>query len=199
MGDFGGSAGDFDGFVRKYDGSRVEEWTVHIGSNAYDNALSGAVDGNGSIYVTGYTQGTLEGSNAGSDDAYLRKLAPDGSVEWTNQFGSNQQDRAEAVAISPDGHIYVAGSTTGDLDGANAGGEDGFLTKFQDNGTQVWTVQFGDGTNQSLRGVNVASDGTIYVTGWDDGNGLLRKFDKGQLFESTNSFDNHSKHFGPWI
>ena len=117
MGDFGGSAGDFDGFVRKYDGSRVEEWTVHIGSNVYDNALSGAVDGNGSIYVAGYTQGILEGTNAGSDDAYLRKLAPDGSVEWTNQFGSTKQDRAEAVAIAPDGHIYVAGSATGNLGG----------------------------------------------------------------------------------
>ena len=51
------------------------------------------------------------------------------------------------------------------------------MTKFQTDGTQLWTVQFGDSTNQNLRGVNVASDGTIYVTGWDDGNGLLQIFD----------------------
>src|SRR5206468_278053 len=67
------SAGDADAYVRKYDASGTELWTRQFGTADDDLANGIAVDGSG-VYVTGYTTGALPGqTNAGLDDAYVRK------------------------------------------------------------------------------------------------------------------------------
>ena len=46
--------------------------------------------------------------------------------------------------MGPDGNVYVAGYTTGALDGnVNAGSNDIFVMKFDASGTHQWTVQRG--------------------------------------------------------
>ena len=68
-------AGGGDLFVVKYDSSGDKQWTKQTGSSSYDRAESIATDNNGNLYLTGYTEGNLDGNgNAGGEDIFLMKL-----------------------------------------------------------------------------------------------------------------------------
>jgi hypothetical protein len=69
------SSGDYDAFVRKYDGSGNELWTRQFGSSYVDRARGVAVDGSGNAYVAGGTNDALPGqSSSGGLDAFLVKF-----------------------------------------------------------------------------------------------------------------------------
>ena len=75
-----------------------------------------AVDDSGNGYVVGRVSGALPGQTAlGQDDAYLRKYDSSGNEAWTYQFGSEDNDRALAVAIDETRNLYVVGGTYGNL------------------------------------------------------------------------------------
>ena len=90
---------------------------------------------------------------------------------WTIQFGSNLADYANGMAIDANGNLYVAGYTSGNLDGANnIGAHDSFLTKFNTNGTKLWTKQFGSSGDDYAFSVALDALGNSYVVGWTFGN-----------------------------
>ena len=69
------SAGDDDIFIVKYSGAGVKQWTKLLGSSALDYGKGITVDTNDKIYLTGYTEGDLDGNgNAGSEDIFIMKL-----------------------------------------------------------------------------------------------------------------------------
>ena len=56
------------------------------------------------------------------------------TFEWTKLLGTNQNDSASALTAGDDGSIYIAGYTTGDLDGqTHNGSSDAFISKFNPN------------------------------------------------------------------
>lgn len=61
--------GDFDAFLAKYDSSGRLLWSQQIGTPDGDFSRSVAVDGSGNVFITGSTEGSLEGINAGELDA----------------------------------------------------------------------------------------------------------------------------------
>lgn len=64
-------------------------------------------------------------------------------IEWVRQFGLTTQDWLRAVAVGASG-VYVAGWTEGTLPGqVSAGGRDAFVCKYDTNGKEDWTRQFG--------------------------------------------------------
>ena len=82
----GPSAADL--VVNKFDATGNVTWTRRIeatradGSDADLGAGSIAEDGQGILYITGFTDGELAGSaNAGASDAFVIRLGPDGSVQ----------------------------------------------------------------------------------------------------------------------
>ena len=50
---------------------------------------------------------------------------------------------AYGVATDSSGNVYVAGYTSGGLDGTNAGSNDLFVVKYNSSGTKQWTKQLG--------------------------------------------------------
>ncbi len=70
----GTDEGGYDVFLTKFDSDGNEVWGTQFGSSDYDYANGVAVDGSGNAYVTGYTRGTLEGTNEGGRDAFLAKF-----------------------------------------------------------------------------------------------------------------------------
>ena len=63
---------------------------------------------------------------------------------WTRQFGTSGYDFARAVAVDPEGNVYVAGRTEGALPGQVSSGDfDAFVRKYDRDGDEVWTRQFG--------------------------------------------------------
>jgi hypothetical protein len=70
-------AGANDAFVRKYDGTGVEQWTRLMGSSGDDYATTVSVETSGSLVLAGFTNGTLPGQiSAGGDDAFVARIVP---------------------------------------------------------------------------------------------------------------------------
>ena len=105
-------------------------WTRQFGTNSNELAEGVATDPAGNIIITGSTHGSLEGTNAGSYDAFVRKYGPNGDTLWTRQLGTTADGQALDVATDASGNIIITGYTEGSLEGTNAGASDAFVRKF---------------------------------------------------------------------
>jgi hypothetical protein len=100
---------------------------------------------------------------------------------WSRAWGGNGSCDSQAVAIGPDGSLYVTGAFSGAVDFDPTDGEDIrtaqvgtgiFLTRFATDGTRVWTLTWTttDGYTYSGWGnrgsaIAVDSDGSIFLGG----------------------------------
>jgi uncharacterized delta-60 repeat protein len=164
-------SGNSDIFLVKYNSSGEKQWTQQLGTSSGDIGNGVTVDSSNNIYVTGYTEGGLDGNtNSGRDDIFLVKYNSSGTKQWTKQLGTSSRDWGNGVTVDSSNNIYVTGYTNGGLDGnTNSGGEDIFLVKYNSNGTKQWTKQLGTSTNDLGYGVTVDSSDNLYVTGWTQG------------------------------
>jgi hypothetical protein len=153
-----------DAFITSYDAKGQELWKRQFGTSP-DTYAKGVALYQGSVYVTGYTNGTFPGqSNSGLIDAFLTKFDASGSILWTKQFGSDSNDYAYGVSTNSGG-IYISGITYGTLaNQKSAGGADIFLCKYDFNGNMVWTRQFGSELNDYCYSLFADEQG-VYVAG----------------------------------
>ena len=68
------NSGSFDAWVAKYDSNGNQAWIKQFGTPQIDQAYGITADNAGSLYITGLTDGSLGGINAGSFDAWVAKL-----------------------------------------------------------------------------------------------------------------------------
>ena len=168
----GTNAGGWDGFLRMYDSNGNELWTEQFGTSEFDKINTSSIDtSNGNILVAGGSLGSLDGTNAGSSDAFMRMYDSNGNVLWTEQFGTSENDYIQSSSIDGStGNIVVVGKTGGDLDGVNAGSWDSFLRMYDSNGNELWTKQFGTSENDQLLTSSIdTSNGNIIVAGRTEG------------------------------
>ena len=169
------SGGGSDAFLTKYSADGTKAWTKLLGTSSTDqaNALTTGLDG--SIYVSGYTSGALDGqTNSGSYDAFLTKYSADGTKAWTKLLGTSSTDQAKALTTGLDGSIFVSGDTFGALDGqTKSGSHDVFLTKYSADGTKAWTKLLGTSGSDQAYALTTGLDGSIYVSGYTDTEGAL--------------------------
>ena len=118
----------------------VASWsgTKQLGTTVQDNATSITSDSSGNVYVTGYTQGSLDGNtSAGGGDLFVLKYNSSGTKQWTKQLGTSASDSGKSITSDSSGNLYVTGSTRGGLDGnTNAGSYDIFIVKYDTNGNK---------------------------------------------------------------
>ena len=170
LGDLEGkNAGSYDLFIIKFDPSGKKLWTQQVGTNKTEHAYGIATDSKGNIYTTGFTNGNLEGTNAGLSDLFVLKYAPDGKLLWTRQFGTEQFEYARGIATDADDNVFIAGYTNGGLDGANSGNEDLFVIKYNAEGERLWTTQLGTATSDVAYGVATDVNGDAYIAGYTEG------------------------------
>jgi hypothetical protein len=131
------NAGGSDIFVIKYNSSGTKQWTRLLGTSGYGNRITDiaygvATDSSDNVYVTGYTEGGLDGnSSAGSRDLFVVKYNSSGTKQWTKQLGTSYDDEARGIATDSSGNIYVTGYTNGGLDGSTStGGRSLFVVKY---------------------------------------------------------------------
>ena len=153
---------------RKKELMKKNKWTALLGTKVTDSGQSIAIGIDG-IFVTGYTYGGLYGNeNQGDSDIYVMKVDFAGQRVWTKQFGSTDNDGGTGICAGKDG-IYVTGYTRGDLDGQKNNGEaDVFITKYDFNGSRMWTRLLGTPVKDKAKSITIADDG-IYITGTTEG------------------------------
>lgn len=105
----GSSTSASHAFVRKFDPSGSVLWTRETLSAASEYAAAIRVDSSDNAYLAGSTTGALSGTNAGMQDAFVRKLDPSGATLWTKQVGTAGDEAAYDVAVAANGTIYLVG------------------------------------------------------------------------------------------
>ena len=160
-----------DMFLTKYDTNGNKLWTEQLDSSSYDKGCGVSVDVSGNVYVTGETDGSLDGNtSAGYADMFLTKYDTNGTKLWTEQLGTTSGDYGIGVSVDGSGNAFVTGYTFGSLDGnTNSGGSDMFLTKYDTDGTKLWTEQLGSDSNDYSCSVSVDGSGKVYVAGSTEG------------------------------
>jgi hypothetical protein len=168
------NAGDYDVFLRKYDGNGNEVWTRQFGTEGADTGWGGVAVAQSHVYIGGMTRGVLDPASAPGGgptgpfspaDAFVRMYDSEGDVVWTRQFGTaGAIDDVLGIAADSSG-VYAVGETWGTLPGqVSAGWVDAFVRKFDQEGNTLWTRQFGLGSEDKATRVAAGPDG-IYVTG----------------------------------
>ncbi|WP_254564047.1 SBBP repeat-containing protein [Oscillatoria sp. HE19RPO] len=173
VGNLGGTnAGNYDAWVAKYDNSGTQQWVQQLGSSLSDYSNGITVDSAGNLYITGYTDGNLGGTDAGRWDAWVAKYDSSGTQQWVQQLGTTENDASKGITVDSAGNIYITGWTDGSLGGTSAGtgAGDAWVAKYDSSGTQQWVQQFGSFPSDSSSGITVDSAGNLYITGYTYGN-----------------------------
>ena len=161
----GTNAGSRDAFLVKYDPAGNLLWTSET-----DESKSVGVDKSGNVYISGWTNGSLDDTIASGHDAFLAKYAPDGNLLWTKQLSAvGANDTSNSVALDGDGNAYISGYTSGNLGGSVVGGYDAFLAKYDPSGNLVWTEQIGTVSNDFSACVTADLIGNVWISGYTEG------------------------------
>ncbi|HUS31274.1 MAG TPA: SBBP repeat-containing protein [Kofleriaceae bacterium] len=115
-------------------------WHRESGGDLSDIGLGVTSDGTGNVYLIGLGGTALNGAGAnaiqgnGMQDIYVIAYDATHTPRWGKMYGGAAQDRGYAVAVAPDGALWITGRYAGTADfgkGAvtSAGGNDLFLTK----------------------------------------------------------------------
>lgn len=161
------SVGGYDLFVSKYNSQGRRLWTEQTGSVDNDSVFDIATDNNGNVYLTG---GWASDSSYDNYNYFLTKYDTNGKRIWLSRSGTTANDISYSLALDPAGNIYLAGFTWGNLNGnSSQGGADIFLSKYDNDGNQLWTKQTGSGADDIGHGVALDNSGNIYVTGYTSG------------------------------
>jgi Beta-propeller repeat len=144
----------------KFTPSGIMSWVSSFGSSAQDVAMAIATDEEANIYVAGYTYGKLGASDPQGADAWVSKRNPEGELIWIEQFGTNVEDAALAIAIH-DSLLYVGGQWGNESDLAD---DQAFVRRYDLDGTNPVNHVFGTNKPEYAYGLAVTSD-RIFVCG----------------------------------
>jgi Beta-propeller repeat len=118
----GGSTGAADAFVLKMSSTQTLSYSTFFGGSETDSGQAIAVGSNGWIWVAGDTQSTdlpntggFQGSLIGVQNMFVAGFDPALTGAATEIYsiyiGGTHWDEAYAIAVAPDGSIWLAGGT----------------------------------------------------------------------------------------
>lgn len=128
----GDGMGDLPTFDGTYNGGRWDAYVVKVrpdgtgfayagflGGSGYDDGKGMAIGADGTAYVTGDTLSDDFPARVGPDlsangklDVTVAGVAPDGrSLVFAGYLGGDDDEQGQAVALGPDGALYVTGRT----------------------------------------------------------------------------------------
>ncbi|KYC39582.1 hypothetical protein WA1_21740 [Scytonema hofmannii PCC 7110] len=173
----GSNKGGIDAWVGKYHSDGTEQWKKQLGTAGDDFSNSVTVDSAGYVYITGHTDNSLGGTNAGDIDAWVAKYDSGGTIQWKKQLGTSKLDVSNGIAIDNASNVYVTGFTSGALGGMNAGSVDAWVTKYDGSGTWQWTKQLGTEGEDYSNSITVDTALNVYIVG--DTSGSVGKINAG--------------------
>ncbi len=162
------------------------------GSNGDDVAQGVTTDAAGNVYITGSTTATnfptaapiqpnagSQDPDAQSNDAFVTKLSPGGTLIYSTYIGGSSDDTSNAIAVDSSGNAIIAGSTMSSDFPTTAGAVrrtcntksagncfDAFVTKLNASGSAfVYSTYLGGSSDDEARGIALDAAGDALVLG----------------------------------
>ena len=181
--------GSYDVFVSKL-GAQGDtlEYSTYFGGSGSDYVSGIAVDVTQAFHIAGNTlsdtdfplAGAFQSVYGGSADGYVAKFTPLGdALEYSTYLGGDCWDSISGIEIGSGGHAYVAGKTCSHdfpllnaiqptLEGVDfgLGINDGFVTKFLTDGSNVVFSTYLGGAIGGAIDIVVDATDHAYVTGF---------------------------------
>lgn len=171
------SAGANDIFLVAYDADGRLRWARQGGGVGNDGAR-GLTVSDREIFLAGGFSGTATFESpaasatlvsAGQDDVVVARYSPEGDLRWARSAGGALSDRALAIAVDQQQRSYVTGFFTGQATFGSStlrGIDKEVLVLRLDQNGAIQRASGGGGVGfDEGRGIAVAPDGTVYVTG----------------------------------
>lgn len=188
------NAGDGHSFIIKYSTIGVPLWARRI-SGVQGNSI--AVDSSGNVYAAGgFTDQGVSVFAANNTtvafttaytgtglDGYVVKYNSDGTPVWLRRIAGGNTDSAHNIAVDSSGNVFICGYTAGTVNLYNAsntvditatltGTNDGYLAKYDTDGTAKWLRKFTRALAYA-NAVRTDSSGNIYVVGTYNNGGVF--------------------------
>ncbi|MFH1736208.1 MAG: SBBP repeat-containing protein [bacterium] len=161
-----GDATDWDYATVKYDSDGNELWSARYNGtgNDWDRAYAVAVDPDGNVFVTGYSE------NLDDKDLVTIKYNSSGDQQWVDRYNGpgNEDDAGWAITADSNGYAYVTGYSKG-----TTPTNDYLTIKFDPSGARQWVARYnGPGSwYDYASAIALDAEGNVYVTGRSTGNG----------------------------
>ena len=186
-------SGQPDLFVTRFapDGQSLE-FSTYLGGWDWDYGKAVTVGADGRVVALGLSVSVnfpvykaFQPTNAGSYEAVIARLSPDGSaLEYSTYLGGGAEEFGQAVALDADGNAVVVGETKSanfptvmPWQAAKSGGGDAFMARLAEpDWSQVNADGFDTGNNFSAFSLAVYSN-RLYAGTWNnsDGCGVWRR------------------------
>jgi hypothetical protein len=171
--------GNDDGFVSKFSPNGSLIWGTFLGGRGSDRAYSVSIDATGNVLLGGGTTANdFPTQNAYDDtldeweDAFVCKLASNGSLLWSTFLGGSNDDHVTKIAVDrADNVIYVGQTYSPDFlaqdgyDSTYNGGEDCFVGKFSPNGSFLWSTYLGGSGPEWGGDIAIDSTDNVFLIG----------------------------------
>jgi hypothetical protein len=198
-------AGPDDIFISKLAPSgKSLVYSTLLGSSKLEWFSGLAVDGKGSVYVTGTTYGTdfpvknaFQTKYGGGGDVFITKLASSGkALVYSSFLGGRAYDLAMGVAVDGSGAAYITGSTLGSFPVKNAfqkthvGSADGFATKVASDGKSlIYSTYLGGPGADCPCGIAADGSGAACIVGYtQSSNWPVKYLYQGEFKGSSDAF-----------
>jgi len=176
------SRGNKDVFILKLDefGNYVD--VQQIGGVNNDRGYDIAVDSYGNTNTIGFfsgsanlaPRGTYNRTSWGNKDVFLTRTDPVARAVWIKRLGGTGEDWGWGLTIDNGGNIYAAGAYENifNIDPApplnwnSRGLSDGYVIKFDRDGTYKWGDDFGSSEEDMALDVSDNDIDSIFVTGY---------------------------------
>ncbi|MBO9201623.1 MULTISPECIES: SBBP repeat-containing protein [Niastella] len=157
-----GTTTGYDITTIKYNKYGDTKWVKSYDGLGFDDQPNDiAVDKNGNVYVTGYSNSNDIGTNI---DYVTIKYDNNGNLQWAQKYNgpANSFDRANALALDDYGNAYVTGVTTTAL--SPVINTDIATIKYNAAGVQQWVAIYNNRREEAVA-IAVDAAGNVHVLG----------------------------------
>ncbi len=175
-------------FLSEFNSSGNLVYSTYLGGDTSDYSNSVAVDGQGNVYLTGFTvspdfpttsnayQKTMIGA---VNNAFLTEFNSNESLIYSTYLGGTGSDWGYGLSVDSAGNIYLSGLTSSTnfptTSGAyqtifGNGTYDSYVTKFNSNKTLIYSTYLGGSALNYGEYDAIDDNGNVYITGYTSSN-----------------------------
>jgi hypothetical protein len=172
----------YDVFIVKYAVDGTVLWAQRAGGTFNEIGNSVAVDTSGNCFLAGSFESstitfgniTLTNAASGTQDMFIVKYNPIGSVLWANSVGGDQDDGLNSIVVDTSGNSYLVGFfksasiTIGSetLTNSTPGLADLFIAEYSSGGNPLWAKSAGGTGDDIANSIAIDASRNSFVAGY---------------------------------